>query len=155
MHHGAKPTQEPRTTKLKLETQLRQDKTTFHHRRREDAATAMGGTDMGCSNEDKEQTLQEAAPKPRRRTTSRATSLPTQHEVDTLNTVRVLGPPPRHPSTPPHPADRQHHFPGPPSRHTTARHDATRPSNPQPELHKASHSQTTTIGLTSGAAAPA
>jgi hypothetical protein len=51
-HGQAHPKSRP--TKNKLKTQLRQDKMAIHHRRREDAMTAMRGADVRRSNVDEE-----------------------------------------------------------------------------------------------------
>jgi hypothetical protein len=48
------------TTKIKLETPLRQDETVIHHRRREEPVTAMAEANMGCWNVNKNSSLRGA-----------------------------------------------------------------------------------------------
>jgi hypothetical protein len=95
-HHEAKPTNEKHPKPNSKHCSVKQ--TPFHHGLREDALTTTRGADRGRSNVD-----QEAIPlkSPQHRQSFRAAA-PTSTYSAT------------------HPTDRQHHLPGPPSRHTTA-----------------------------------
>jgi hypothetical protein len=89
----------------------------------------MGGANTGASNEDEEAN----PPKELHHTMTtsiKTTSSPTRHKVRCTQHKEPSGPSPRHPTTPPHTADHQHHLSRPPSRCTTARDRAATPHDP-------------------------